>query len=99
MYLPLHYRCRSSIIQLDDDDLKEMNLKVTENIEENPNRFSDYRKNEIYLELFNKKKEEVNKLKELVVNIEKERKNYKISYDDLIKKYEIKTFDIFGTER
>ena len=62
LYPPLHYRCRSSIIQLDDDDLKGMNLKVTENIEENPNRFSDYRKNESYLELFNKKKEEVKKL-------------------------------------
>ena len=98
LYPPLHYRCRSSIIQLDDDDLKDMNLKVTENIEENPNRFSDYRKNESYLELFNKKKEEVNELKEVVVNIEKERKNYKISDDALIKKYEMKTFDIFGTE-
>ena len=62
LYPPLHYRCRSSIIQLDDDDLKDMNLKVTKNIEENPNRFSDYRKNESYLELFNKKKEEVKKL-------------------------------------
>ena len=66
LYPPLHYRCRSSIIQLDDDDLKEMNLKVTENIEKNPNRFSDYRKNEIYLELFNKKKEEVEALKEII---------------------------------
>ena len=28
-----------------------MNLKVTENVEENLNRFSDYRKNEIYLNL------------------------------------------------
>ena len=62
LYPPLHYRCRSSIIQLDDNDLKDMNLKVTKNIEENPNRFSDYRKNESYLELFNKKKEEVKKL-------------------------------------
>ena len=47
-----------------------MNLKVTENIEENPNRFSDYRKNESYLELFNKKKEEVKKLVKTITDKE-----------------------------
>ena len=67
LYPPLHYRCRSSIIQLDDDDLKDMNLKVTKNIEENPNRFSDYRpyfkeKKEVanfYKSRYNIKEEEV----------------------------------------
>ena len=98
LYPPLHYNCRSSIIQLSKEDIKDLGLEITENYPNNEDRFSDYRKNESYLELFNKKKEEVNKLKEVVVNIEKERKNYKISDDALIKKYEMKTFDIFGTE-
>ena len=42
LYPPLHYRCRSSIIQLDDDDLKDMGLKVSEKTPKNNKPFSDY---------------------------------------------------------
>ena len=97
LYPPLHYRCRSSIIQLDDDDLKDMNLKVTENIEENPNRFSDYRGRKTnYSELYEAKKIDVKILKEQIegqfrsINIDKEKATSSVREKRLIEIMPIK---------
>lgn len=73
-----------------------MNLKVTRNIEENPNRFSDYRGKTNYSELYEVKKIDVKILKEQIegqfrsINVDKEKAMSSVREKQLIEIMPIK---------
>ncbi|CAM3399200.1 phage minor head protein [Pseudostreptobacillus hongkongensis] len=82
LYPPLHYNCRSSIIQLSKEDVKDLGLEITEDYDTNDDRFSDYRyltdkssgkKKSIYKEYYESQKLKVvnlfNKIKEFIKKI------------------------------
>lgn len=59
-YPPLHYMCRSHILQVDEQKLKKMNIKPLENVKPNENPFSDFTSDwdKKYKELYKKKEKE-----------------------------------------
>ena len=59
-YPPLHYMCRSHILQVDEQKLKKMNIKPLENVNPNENPFSDFTSDwdKKYKELYKKKEKE-----------------------------------------
>ncbi|WP_068449171.1 ADP-ribosyltransferase [Caviibacter abscessus] len=67
LYPPLHYQCRSSIIQLDKDDLEYMGLSVSD-IPAQQEPFSDFTSDwdKKYKELYKKKEKETKAIKKQV---------------------------------
>ena len=59
-YPPLHYMCRSHILQVDEQKLKKMNIKPLENVKSNDKPFSDFTSDwdKKYKELYKKKEKE-----------------------------------------
>lgn len=85
LYPPLHYQCRSSIIQLDEEDLKDMELSVS-NIPENKEPFSDFKDDWAvnYEKVYNNK-----------VKAYKNAKKYKEATEEIEKKLNERTDKIF----
>lgn len=67
-YPPLHYMCRSHIMQLDEQKLKKMNINPVENVKPNNKPFSDFTSDwdKKYKELYKKKEKETKAIKKSI---------------------------------
>lgn len=94
-YPPLHYMCRSHILQVDEQKLKKMNITPLENVKPNENPFSDFTSDwdKKYKELYKKKEKEakvirksIDKLQDKGYNNTKKSVEYAVVDNDFEKK-------------